>query len=1604
LKLETWKLELKPINQYTNKPISQNTNDQFHQKKNTMNFIIKRKVLISMLFIGLSMLGYISYKQLQVELYPNTTVPFLFVQIYTGLEVDPRYMENQAIIPLEGAIGTLEGVSKIQSNAGQQQGSIRVSYQKSTNLKYAYLKLVEKVDEIKKTIPSEFQVQVFKFDIEQLTNMFMSLQVRGGGGLNRVRNIADKEILNKIRNIDGIANAEVFGGREKSIEIVLKQDVCNSYGISPADVRSALTSNTRSRNFVGKVNQNSQSVFINVISEFKEIEEIYELIVKPQGNIRLKDIAQINFGFKIEDSYSRVNGKDAVTIQLTHDSQSNIINLSNQVKDFIEKLNKELKSKDIEIVVQANSAQTMEDNIDLIINLALTGGLLAIFVLWVFLKNIRLVVAIALAIPISVYTAFNFFYAYGISINSLTLMGMALAIGMLLDNSVVVLENIYRLASQKMNPDQAVIKGTKEVMRSIIASTLTTVMVFLPFAFSENFLIGLMGKHIGVSIISMLLVSLLVALLLVPMLTHVFLRKGGHIQSLHFEKISLHNRMVQVYMVMLKSCMRGPARTIIGALGIFFIILLISVGYSVVSGEEVESKELALYITMPGGSTLETTDLLVADAEKRLENLVEKKDIVSQVYESEAVLTITLVDNYKKLRNYPVPKIKKEIIDRLSALKQANFSWDQPSEGQRFGTGGFEPDEDFEQLLGIGVQKEKVIIKGKDFEQMINLANDVKYYLTQISGIEKIDIRIPDKRPELLLDFDKNLMAFYDIPLSSVLSELNSFPKEFSSGVVFKQGTDEYQIMIKTDSESQQKERNANELKRLLVRGTSGARFDLGQISSFNFTEGMPSIRRVNQEKQLVVEYQFISEVNDDTDLLAASRAQVDDLVAGINFPSGMSYEIVHEDQSLGEFGFLLLAAFVLIYMILASVFESFVKPAIMLFSIPMAAIGSLIALLLTGNSIMNANVLTGFVILLGIVVNNGIILMDYATVLQKRGYTETRSLMMAGLARVRPILITAITTIVALIPLAMGKAEYVTRIGVPFAITVIGGLATSTILTLVFIPTFNSGLQSAMRWMRVQKPQIKLIQALCWILGTWLIFTHIDSRIWQIINFTVLLIAVPALIFFIQNSLRKANEKLIAPDSPIHISIRNLVKVYGRDTKFVREWKSGIKIRERLKLINVSLSQNKTQDILWQLPVLFYALYFIYFHIEGGFWFFVLPILFYLLGLYILPFIFQNLTGIKARKGGIKWLKLLFRVVYKTFFWIYPALAMVLFYIRFGLPGLAIPAAILWYFAILVKFTSDKLYKEKTDVNRLKGRFKGIRKAFYRLVLVIPFIGRKKIPFKALSSISLDIHQGMFGLLGPNGAGKSTLMRIICGILEQSYGQITFNGIDVAKKREELQGLIGYLPQEFGMYENMTAAEFLNYMAILKKIYNNRQREERVDYVLNAVHMHEYKSEKIGSFSGGMKQRIGIAQILLHLPRILVVDEPTAGLDPRERIRFRNLLVELSKERIVLFSTHIIEDVASSCNRVAVMKEGKLKYIGSPVDMASIAGGRVWVLTIEAERFEEIKHSLVIIHHIREGEKIRIRCIADTEPMPGAIQTRANLEDAYLCLLNQNN
>ena len=939
-----------------------------------MNFLLNKRVTISMLFIATTLLGYVSYKQLPVELLPNAELPVLFVSVRSTQDMDPSYVESEVIIPLEGAISSVGGVDQIQSEISSRQSSIRIDFKSNVNFKTTSLRLEEKMKEVSASLPDGFNVSVQKMDVSMMSNTFMTLQVRGTGGVDRIRNIVDEEVTDELGNIDGIAAVQVYGGRERAIEVQLDREACKALNLTPSRVSNLLSANAREKVFVGTATETHHHYFVHVSSSYTKVSDLENLVVAP-GPIFLKDVATLFFDLKEETSYSRVNGKESISVSLVSDAQANLIDLSHRTQEVIDQLNGRLEPYDVEIVVDSNTAETMENNINQIIQLAITGGLLAVIVLWFFLKNVRLVLLIALAMPISIFTAFNIFYVAGITVNSLTLIGMALAVGMLLDNSIVVLENIYRLSGTGLRSDLSVTQGTKEVWRSIVAATFTTAAIFLPFLFSDNFLLKLMGSHIGVSIVSTLVISLAVALLFVPMAAYFVLesKKG---RTIFYEKISLSQRPIQVYLVLLKTCMRYPGVTIFGSLALLIVTLLIALSTSTTQKREVDADRFNIYVTMPTGSTLESTDNVVRVLEERLEGIAEKKDLVVRVNEEEAALTLILQEDYQKIGKRKITEIKSEVQALLPDVGGANIYVSDATGGGQSG-GALSGMGNFMSLLGIGDNQERIVIKGSDYEMMQVVAEDVQYQVEQQEYIQSARVSFTRRQPEVLLGFEQILLTNYGITRGNITTGLSELNTEFSSGTTFKVGNESYDIIIRDrmpqeEEEEQRRQKTIDDLKAVQIANASGGLHNLQDIATINKGFGRSRILRVNQDKELTVYYSFSPSITRSKSLLEGYRADMDQLIANYNLPAGVAIEVVHEEDEFGDFKFLILAAFLLIFMILAMVFESVTTPLVMLFSIPLAAIGSLLALILTGNSLMNANTLMGFLILIGVVVNNG--------------------------------------------------------------------------------------------------------------------------------------------------------------------------------------------------------------------------------------------------------------------------------------------------------------------------------------------------------------------------------------------------------------------------------------------------------------------------------------------------------------------------------------------------------------------------------------------------------------------------------------------------------
>lgn len=1138
-----------------------------------MNKLINRKVLISMLFIGLTMMGVFSYKYLKMELYPDAEYPTLSVSITSNMELDPNYVKTQAAIPVEGVISGMEGVEEIKTRITNRNANITVSFTKNTNIKYAYLKLEEKIKTLSKNLPEEFTVRVNKAGGNKASNQFMTLRVLGDDDVDYVRNITDADIAPVLENTDGVAAVTVMGGRQKSIEILLNQEKCKALNITASQISSLINKNMSEKTFAGSVFQNSRRFFVNVTAEYLQTEDLGNIVVA-EGPVLLKDIADIHFGIKEEESYSRVNGKEVITCIIARSPLVNLIELSDRIREEIDRLNEELAPKGINIQVDTDVAEIMSENINTIIDLGITGAILAIFILYLFLRNFKIVTFIAIAIPISVLSAFYFFNFFGISINTLTLTGIALAVGMLLDNSIVVMENIFRLRAIGTPSQEAAVQGTKEVAKAVIAATMTTITVFLPFLFSDDFFLKLIGEHVGVSIVTTLLLSLVVALLLIPMAVNQFMRKQG--EQVNFSTLSIHSRPVQIYIALLKMSLRKPTTIVFSAIILLIVTVSLSLTLTLNTLKEIETDTFNIYMTFPNGNTLSRSDETVRSYEQRLNDIPEIEQYTSRVLASDGYVTIKLKDNYEKIGKRTLNELKNLVINLTQGLRISNVSFEASESSDNFQGGGgdamFGGSSDLLKKLGMGSQSEKIVIKGQDFEKMANLAELLKYQIEELDNISYSSVSSNRGNPEARIIFDQYLMGIQDVTPNNVVNELNNFSPQNTTSIKYKAGDQEYDIIIKDKELAEKKEtegenpvRNLEDLRNMEITTTRNSITDLRSFSRINLTRGQGNINRLNQDNEINVNYRFNSEVNESKSILEEARFEIDELVRNSDIPSGIAVEVVHEEDETSEFTFLILAAFVIIYMILASVFESLTAPVVLMFAIPLAAIGSLLALLFTSNSLLSANVLVGFIILIGIVVNNSIILIDYTSQLRRQGYRKPRALIIAGISRIRPILITAITTIVAMFPLAMGQGEFVAGLGAPFAITVIGGLTMSTLLTLIIIPTLYSGLEDALHRLRTQSLTMKICQIALLVLAVIGIYSFTDSLLWRLGYLIGAVILIPGATWFIETSLRQANSRIISPDEEIHISIRNLVKIYGRPNEFKREWQSGNRTRKRL-------------------------------------------------------------------------------------------------------------------------------------------------------------------------------------------------------------------------------------------------------------------------------------------------------------------------------------------------------------------------------------------------------------------------------------------------------
>ena len=1514
-------------------------------------FVITRKITIIMLFIAFGMMGIYSYRQLPSETLPNMDLPFLNVHIQPKDRTSTTITEQNVVIPIEGIISTLHGVEKITSRISSRNTQIRVQFASNAPIKKLLIDLKEKINASSSSWEDYYDVYVDRSQTNHSAAMVMILGASGEGSIDQIRKVIETKAKPLLEAIEGVAETSIWGGRKQLVQVTYNEKELETLRITPAQLLNAMNRSRRQAEWVGNLQDTNQLYFVTVSSEYRELLDFRNIIIDAERGLRLGDVAQISFDFEESKDYARVNDQNILGILIERNPMTNIIEVAHHIHKELPNINRELAAFGIAIEVFQDASESIKEGLDNVINMGLLGVLLAVLILWLFLGNFPIISTIAVSIPFSILGGLLAFYLFDISINQLSILGLALAVGMLLDNSIIVIENIFRLKKQGKN--EAIVKGSQEVARSIFASTLTTMAIFVPFLFASEQHLLILGKQVGVGIVASLGISLAVALILIPTLVHTVGRSYFR-QEDSTNKWSNH-LIIRQYRIVLKYALRNPLIILFSTVVLFFLSFSISFLRTSPPERHMDMKSIRSTLYPPAGATIQLNDSIARTFSTQMQKLEGVDKVYSNIreeYVSFMVKVVPEVSSSEKKYN--------ELLQSVNKIVQSNPQFLGDSYSGIANNEEEGPAEQFLSHFGIGNRKERIIIRGNNYPLMLSVANQIKEKLEEIEYHQGVWVEYRDDDPAVQLDVDRVFMNKRELSVNNINMALRSLRKEHSATFEYTgKDNQKYEVTIRPDTVIKKVGQrlpmaSMEDLQNLNIPDNHNNLHRLEDFTSMNITTNNPRIVREDRIRSVRIGFRFDRIVYDNPSVKRRALEQIQEILENTGLPDGVLVELQKAEDETEPYKFLFILGFLLVYFILASIFQSFSVPLIIILSIPASTIGSFVILGLAGEAPISANTMIGMLILVGITVNNGILLIDCARQLKKRGYSVSRSIIEAGINRLRPVLMTALTTILALLPLALGTNSTVRAIGGGFALTVSGGLAVGTLITLILIPTSYLLLHHATLWFQSLHINTRRLNVLL-LIGS-LIFTYFtfSSILTRSIIMVLLLFAVPLTTYFLQNVTRRSDKRMLA-QKETSISIQNVVKIYNRPNPFFRELK--VAVRQYV-------AKNSFVFWKWQLPVWVFLFWFSFFYLENSFYILCMTLLTWQL--------LKNIcVPLKKYTSASKSFKILSNLSY----WAIPVVFMSFASYPIDNTTLVLLISITWYVVRIIR--------------KLKQRGK-LKK--------LPILTPPQPPFKALRGVSMDLEKGMIGLLGANGAGKTTLMRILCGMLYQSYGKVYVNGHDTLTKQEELQSIIGYLPQYFGMYGAMSPMKYLNYMAILRDI-PRKNRKERIEEVLHSVNMWEWRSHKIKSFSGGMKQRIGIAQMLLHSPRILIVDEPTAGLDPEERIRLRNLLSGLSKERIVIFSTHIIEDIAGSCDQLVIMRKGELIYFGQPLEIIKKTQGKVWEMTIERDAFETWNQQFHIILHINKGDKILLRILHPTSPHTEAQSVLPTLEDAYLWL-----
>jgi len=1002
------------------------------------NFSISRRITTAMIVLLVVLIGIIAFSRLKVDLYPDVTFPgAAIVTSYSG--VGPEEIENLITKPVESSVSTVTGVKSVSSTSDTGQSTIVVEFEWGTDMDFAVLDLRQQIDLISGFLPDEAEdTLIFKFDPAMFP--ILSYGITGEQNLADLKTEVEDNIVPRLERLPGVAQVNLDGGLTREILVSLEGDKLYNYGIDFSTVNGILAQENVNVS-AGEIQRGDRNLLIRTMGKFNSIDDIRNINI-PAGNgntVKLSDLGSIQDTYAERSTISRVNGNSSIGLSIQKQTDANTVQAANAVKAEIEKIQNEYD--DLNIITAMDQSDFIEKAIESVQRNAVIGGLLAVLILFIFLRNIRSTIVIGTAIPVSIIATFVLMFFADLNINIISLGGLALGVGMLVDNAIVVLENIYRYRSMGVGKIEAVKEGSSEVGMAITASTLTTIVVFLPVFFVEGIAARLF-KELALTVSFSLFASLAVALTLIPMLASTFLK----VSQKDLDRESKQGFVTRNYKRMLAFSLNH--RWII----VLILVVLLAGSIALVPGigteflPESDQGMFTISYDLPASTILAESDNVAQYTEDVLASIPEVKTVFSSVGSADMMGTSTSSDSgnitvlMKDLdeRDRSTDQIMEEVRQRLS-LPDVNF---QVSTQTGFGGGGG------------GGKPINIKLKGNDFAVLEEYTTLAREEMENIEGLRDISDSFDEGRPELRIQLNRSLMSQFGLNARQIANTVRTAVSG-SVATRYEVAGDEYDIRVQLRESDLS---SVSQLSNLNINAPGGIQVPLKRFANLEVETGPNQILRIDQERY--------AEINSDLyniDLGTAVERIQNRLNENIELPEG--YEFSYEGQfqdlqsSFQSLAFAFLLAVVLVYMVMASQFESLIHPLIIMFTVPLAIIGVILGIYITGSTLSVAS-LIGLITLAGIVVNNAIVMVDYINHLRREKQEKNKAILEAAAVRLRPIMMTALTTILGLIPLSLGRGDG-GELAQPIAVVVISGLTFATFLTLFIIPIFYSLLTS---------------------------------------------------------------------------------------------------------------------------------------------------------------------------------------------------------------------------------------------------------------------------------------------------------------------------------------------------------------------------------------------------------------------------------------------------------------------------------------------------------------------------------------------------------------